>query len=307
MTTATEVLKELIKKFLSYMLSEKGSSPNTIAAYKPDLDKLTRFIWDQRKRASWSEVTKEDIELFVSDLEERTYSGATISRCLAAVRSFFKFAHSEGFLKGNPSESLTIPGFSKPLPKTPSKENVVLLLEQPAKQSTPAALRDAAMMELAYATGVRVTELVSLNLDSVSVVSGNPSVTIVGKGKRRRTVPIHQRSASTIDTYLLDSRPNLLKNKKERALFLNNHGNRMTRQNFWEHLKQYAKDAKVGWISPSILRHSCAVHMLKGGATLEEVQQMLGHAQISTTQKYEHLIAEQTQDSYEKAHPRVGL
>ena len=240
-------------------------------------------------------------------MEERTHSGATISRCLAAVRSFFKFAHSEGFLKGNPSESLTTPGFNKPLPRTLSKENVVLLLEQPAKQSTPAALRDTAMMELVYATGVRVTELVSLDLDHFSMDRKTPCVNVCG-GAKDRSIPIHQQAIRALIRYLNEGRPSLLRTETERALFLNRTGGRMTRQGFWLVLKQHGKDAKTdGTVTPHTLRHSFASHMLSGGATLEDVQEMLGHANISTTQVYMHIKDEHIRRVYEKAHPRTGL
>ncbi|GAH61021.1 unnamed protein product, partial [marine sediment metagenome] len=179
-----------------------------------------------------------------------------------------------------------------------------LLLEQPAKLSTPEAKRDKAMLELLYASGMRVSELVSLNLGDVDIESG--FVRCFGKGHKERLIPIHQQAALAVKEYLEQARPSLAHDKEERALFLNPRGDRLTRQGFWQKLKEYAKSANLeADVTPHTLRHSFATHMLSGGADLRYVQEMLGHANISTTQVYTHLTSEHIRRSYEKSHPRA--
>jgi len=180
----------------------------------------------------------------------------------------------------------------------------MLLLEQPAKLSTPEAKRDKAMLELLYASGMRVSELVSLNLGNVDTEGG--SVRCFGKGHKERVIPIAPRAALTLKEYLQEARPHLAHNDAERALFLNRRGERLTRQGFWQILKGYAKSAELGTeVTPHTLRHSFATHMLSGGADLRSVQELLGHANISTTQVYTHLTTEHIRRSYEKSHPRA--
>jgi len=194
----------------------------------------------------------------------------------------------------------------KSLPKPLSVQQVDELLEQPSKRGTPESHRDQAMLELLYATGLRVTELVSLDLDSLTLEAGSASAKCMGKGAKERTVPIHAQALQALLSYLNDGRARLVKNKKERALFVNRRGERLTRQGFWLILKQYARSAGIGdGVTPHSLRHSFATHMIRGGAPLRSVQELLGHANISTTQVYTQITDDHVRRVYEQAHPRA--
>jgi len=223
---------------------------------------------------------------------------------MAAAKSFFSFMVAEGNIKDNPTLNVTSPRVGKSLPKPISISQAMLLLEQPAKQSTPEAKRDRAILELLYASGMRVSELVSLNLDDINVDGGD--VRCFGKGHKERLIPIAPRAALTVKEYLQETRPRILHNDAEQALFLNLRGDRLTRQGLWQILKGYAKSAELDKeITPHTLRHSFATHMLNGGADLRSVQELLGHANISTTQVYTHLTSEHVRRTYEKSHPRA--
>jgi integrase/recombinase XerD len=242
----------------------------------------------------------------VLELKERQYAGASVARKVAAVKSFFQFLHAEGAIQRNPTEALESPRVGKTLPKPLSVQQIDELLEQPSKKKTPESLRDQAMLELLYATGLRVTELVSLDLDSISQDRRSPSVRCIGKGAKERVIPIYDQALRALAAYLNDGRPRLVKNKKERALFVNRRGERLTRQGLWLILKQYAKEASIGApVTPHTLRHSFATHMLRGGAPLRNVQELLGHANISTTQVYTQISDEHVRRVYERAHPRA--
>ena len=201
-------------------------------------------------------------------------------------------------------DNVDSPKLGRLLPRPISDNQARLLLEQPNKSSTPEAKRDKAMLELLYASGMRVSELVSLNLGDVDVEEG--SVTCIGKGRKERLIPVHPRAASAVAVYLKEARPRLARPNNERAIFLNRRGDRLTRQGFWQILKGYAKAADLGTeVTPHTLRHSFATHMLSGGADLRSVQEFLGHANISTTQVYTHLTSEHVRRTYEKSHPRA--
>jgi integrase/recombinase XerD len=297
-----------IKHFLSYLSVEKGFSENTVLAYRNDLnhDLATFAAQEIGKRGSipsWANFSRQDMLGYMLNLKERGYAATTQARKVAAAKSFFGFMVAEGHLKSNPAENVGSPNVGRPLPKPISVSQVRRLLEQPAKMSTPDAKRDKAMLELLYASGMRVSELVSLNLDDIM---GDGYVRCFGKGHKERIIPIHQRAISAIEEYVKEARPHLVHDGAEKALFLNRRGERLTRQGFWQILKGYAKMAELGKeITPHTLRHSFATHMLSGGADLRSVQELLGHANISTTQVYTHLTTEHIRRSYEKAHPRA--
>jgi integrase/recombinase XerD len=201
---------------------------------------------------------------------------------------------------------MTSPSVGKALPKPIPINQVRLLLEQPAKLSTAEAKRDRAMLELLYASGMRISELVALNLGDVNT-EGDYFVRCFGKGRKERIIPLYEQIAKTIKKYTDEDRPQLARGKKEEALFLNARGERLTRQGFWQKLKEYAKSAGLDKkISPHTLRHSFATHMLSGGADLRSVQELLGHANISTTQVYTHLTTEHVRRTYDKSHPRAN-
>lgn len=297
-------MRKALNDFLTFLSVEKGASANTVAAYRNDLQQLADFIGTLSKD-SWGSVDRSAIQDFILDMKQRGYSETSVARKVAATRSFYAFLSAEGMVQNNPTEGLTSPRVGKTLPKAISPNEVDELLEQPAMRNTPEAKRDRAMLELLYATGMRVTELVSLDITSVNADERQPFVRCLGKGAKERTIPIHDQAFDALKDYLDEGRPMLLRAKDEPALFLNRRGERLTRQGFWLILKGYAKSANLGSeITPHTLRHSFATHMLRGGMPLRNVQEMLGHANISTTQVYTHLTSEHVREVYEKAHPR---
>ena len=298
-----------IKNFLDSLSVEKGFSPNTILAYQNDLNQFASFLKQRFLRkegeVDWAWVNQEMIVSYILNLKEREYATATIARKVAAVRSFFDFLVKEGLLEKDPTENLAGPKLGKPLPKTLSPAQVEELLSQPTKYSSPEAKRDKAMLELLYATGMRVSELVSLNLSDVNLEEG--FVRCFGKGRKERVIPIHEQAIRDLKTYLKKVRPQFNPPQTEEALFLNRWGQRLTRQGFWLILKGYAKQLGLeDKITPHTLRHSIATHLLHSGKmNLRELQEFLGHANISTTQVYTHLTSEHVRQVYERSHPRA--
>jgi len=301
-------MKEPIESFLHYLAVEKGYSEHTISAYRNDLTGLTEFAQKEatpQRPASWANFNRQDMLGYMLNLKERGYVATTIARKVAASRSFFGFMVSEGLIKTDPTENMSSPSVGKSLPKPIPISQVRLLLEQPAKLTTSEAKRDRAMLELLYASGMRISELVALNMGDVNF-EGDYFVRCLGKGRKERIIPLYQNIALTVKKYVDEDRPKLAHGRKETALFLNARGDRLTRQGFWQKLKEYAKSAGLSpQISPHTLRHSFATHMLAGGADLRSVQELLGHANISTTQVYTHLTTDQVRRSYDKSHPRA--
>lgn len=301
---------EAINSFLNYLTVEKGYSEHTIAAYRNDLKGLVDFAQresaKQGSQSSWPDFTRQTMLSYMLDLKERGYVATTVARKVAAARSFFGFMVSEGNIKSDPTENMSSPSVGKALPKPIPINQVRLLLEQPAKLSTAEAKRDRAMLELLYASGMRISELVALNLDDINT-TGEYMVRCFGKGRKERIIPLYEQIAKAVKQYIDEDRPKLAHGKKDEALFLNARGDRLTRQGFWQKLKEYAKSAGLGdKISPHTLRHSFATHMLSGGADLRSVQELLGHANISTTQVYTHLTTEHVRRTYDKSHPRAS-
>ena len=298
-------MKESIENFLHYLAVEKGYSEHTISAYRNDLTGLADFAKKDKSVSSWANFNRQTMLSYMLYLKERGYVATTIARKVAAARSFFSFMVSEGHIKTDPTENMSSPSVGKALPKPIPINQVRLLLEQPAKLSTSEAKRDRAMLELLYASGMRISELVALNLGDVNTES-NYFVRCFGKGRKERIIPLYEKIATTVKNYINEDRPKLAHGKKETALFLNARGERLTRQGFWQKLKEYVKSAGLSpKISPHTLRHSFATHMLSGGADLRSVQELLGHANISTTQVYTHLTTDQVRRTYDKAHPRA--
>ncbi len=301
-------MKEEINSFLNYLTVEKGFSGNTLDAYRNDLQQLASFAGEEAAKKgltpSWKDFSRQTMLSYMLNLKERNYAATTIARKVAATRSFFGFLKPEGIIKTDPTENMSSPSVGKALPKPISISQVRQLLEQPTKLDTPEAKRDKAMLELLYASGMRISELVSLNMGDVNTEEG--FVRCFGKGHKERIVPIYEQAAQSIKEYTAQTRPKLARKKDEVALFLNPRGDRLTRQGFWQKLKEYAKSAGLDkQISPHTLRHSFATHMLSGGADLRAVQELLGHANISTTQVYTHLTSEHVRRTYERSHPRA--
>jgi len=303
-------MDEGISNFISSLSVEKGFSNNTLEAYKNDLSQFAAFVRERlakedKSQASWENVERALILDYLVTLRERSYAPATMARKIAAIKSFFNFLVAEGTLKKNPTEGVSGPKVGKALPRAISIEDVEKLLEQPDKLATPEAKRDKAMLELLYATGMRVSEMVSLNVRDVNLRNG--FVRCFGKGSKERLIPIHSKAIKAVKTYVDDTRPQLLSTQDETALFLNRRGQRLTRQGFWLILKGHAERAKIeAEITPHVLRHSIATHLLHSGKmNLRELQELLGHANISTTQIYTHLTTEHLRRVYESSHPRA--
>jgi integrase/recombinase XerD len=296
-----------IGHFLNFMSVEKGASGNTVAAYKNDLQQFDSFVTmtnGNGRPRDWEQLERDLIVDYLLSLKRKNYAEATVARKVAALKSFFQYLQAEGAIRRNPAESLESPRVGRSLPKPLSVTEIDELLEQPLKRNTPEAKRDRAMLELLYATGLRVTELVSLDVTDVNTTG--PYVRCMGKGSKERTIPIHEQAANAVIEYMNDGRAALVKARKESALFVNRRGERLTRQGFWLILKQYAKEANIATaVTPHTLRHSFATHMLRGGAPLRNVQELLGHANISTTQVYTQVADEHVRQVYDKAHPRA--
>jgi integrase/recombinase XerD len=297
-------VKESIKKFLDYLRVEKGFSQNTILAYENDLNQFTGFLEESAKGGTttpWTAFDRQSILSYLTNLKERRYAATTVARKVAAVKSFFNFLAAEGLVKDNPTRDVPSPRVGRALPKPISITQARQLLEETEKRDTPEARRDKSMLHLLYASGMRVSELVSLNLNDVD--TGGGYVRCFGKGGKERLIPIHSQAVAALKDYLSQGRPRLKAGGGEEALFLNRRGERLTRQGLWQILKGYAKSARLG--VEITLRHSFATHMLSGGADLRSVQELLGHANISTTQVYTHLTTEHVRRAYEKSHPRA--
>ena len=292
-----------IEEFLDYLEVERQFSPHTLVAYHTDLTQFYNFLQGQRSFRNWADVTREDILAFMVYLKERKYTPSTIIRRLSAIHSFFVYLLREGRIGRDPCEGLEMPRISRRLPRVLSVEEVDELLELPARSSTPVALRDRAMLEVAYATGLRVSELVSLKLDSINLETG--SVRCIGKQNRERIIPLSATAVQAVQEYLEAGRPYLARSSAEQHLFLNRRGRPMTRQGFWLMLKKYAEEIGLFDITPHTLRHTFATHALQRKADLRSIQELLGHTSIATTQIYTQLATEQLHEAYEQAHPRA--
>jgi integrase/recombinase XerD len=289
-------MKRQIAQFLNYMVREKNCSANTTAAYQNDLSQFLQFAEQYSTMAkpsigSWRDVDEIVVQDYLLFLKQRGYASSTIARKVASVKSFLHYLSNTGYIGKDPSENLDSPKVKKSLPRSIRPDEVTLLLAAPGSDTTPKALRDRALLEMLYATGMRVTELVNLDVDSVDL--GAKSVTCGEGGKRSRTVPIYNGAIGALDAYLRNGRPNLILDKAEPALFLNHRGQRLTRQGLWLIIKHYVKQVGIqAPVTPHTLRHSFATHLLDSGAGLREVQERLGHASSSTTQVYRQVAGE---------------
>jgi integrase/recombinase XerD len=282
-------MEEDIKSFLDYLVSEKKYSQNTLAAYNNDLSQLAEYVRSEGQvgRLDTSEpgLNAELLSGYLHSLRVRKYTTSTVARKIAAAKSFLKFMVDRGRLRGNLAPNLASPRVSKPLPKLLSVSEVRRLLAEPSKLSTTDAKRDKTMLELLYATGLRASELMALNTRDIDLKKS--TVRCLGSGSKARVIPIDPPVTRLVKEYVDIVRPELLNDEKEVALFLNRRGERLTRQGFWQIVQGYAdKVGLSGKVTPRSLRHSFAAHKLKGGADLQSVQELLGHANISTTKVY---------------------
>ena len=292
-----------IDTFVNHLAVERGLSANTLAAYRNDLSALAKFQCPKNKPAiSWGSVKERDIRNFLDDLDKRGYSLATKSRKIASAKSFFNFLKSEGIIHNNLMDEVRQPRSGQVLPKALSIEEVDLLLNFKSEKQSTEDLRDGVMVELMYAAGLRVSELVGLNVRDVDLDVG--SVRTIGKGYKERIIPLYETAVESISEYVTIIRPIHSQSQKQEALFLNRRGSRLTRQAVWLRLRKLAITVGISdKITPHMLRHSFATHLLHGGASLRHVQELLGHSNIATTQIYTHLTDKHIRNEYAKAHP----
>lgn len=294
-------MEEKIIDFVQYLREYKHSSENTIQSYKRDLKNFLNFV-QETGIDTLEKINKTNIMAYIYDLQKKEKASSTISRSIASIRAFFQYLFKVGFIKDNPALDLNAPKVEKKFPEILSLDKVELLLNQPENNGLK-GIRDKAMLELLYATGIRVTELISLKLADVNI-----SLEYIQcfNGTKTRIIPLGSKAITALKKYLKEARAAMIKNKKEDILFVNCSGNPMTRQGFWKIIKFYAQKAHIKEdITPHMLRHSFAVHLIENGADLQSVQQMLGHSDISTTQIYVRIHKGKLKDVYAKAHPRA--
>lgn len=295
-------MQKQLQSYTNYLAVEKGLSRNTLESYNRDLRKLIAFL---KKKAVTSpeKVTSELLTEFIGELRKNGHATSSISRCIASIRSFFNFLLQEGVVSKNIAGNLESPRIERKLPRILTTEEVDKLLEQPSPGKHK-ELRDRAMLELLYASGIRVSELVSLDINDFDPRVGY--LRCRGKGMKDRIVPVGSVAVNYVNEYLQKTRTRMIRTNGETALFVNQHGRRMTRQGFWKILKKYAQKANInGEITPHTLRHSFATHLLENGADLRSVQEMLGHSDIATTQIYTQVTRRKIREVYDKAHPRA--
>lgn len=273
-----------VEEFLRYIEAEKKCSLHTVTAYRHDLGQLVAYVAEEGVR-SWHEVGRPHILNYVQYLERQGYAPATVSRKIAAVKSLFHFLVTSRALQDDPTAAVDSPRVDKRAPRSLSPSKVAHLLAIPARSSTPKGLRDWALLELLYATGMRAGEVTRLEVDAVNLESG--VVRCLGRGGKERVLPLGERASQALRAYLENGRAKLLRGRDERALFLNHRGRPLTRQGLWMVVREYAAAAGISEeVTPHTLRHSFAVHLLDGGAALREVQRLLGHTSISSTHLY---------------------
>jgi integrase/recombinase XerD len=297
-------VKDYLKDFLHYLIVEKGLAENTIQSYRRDISAYLIFIEKKLQITDINHVTRVHIMQFLSSLKDEGKSARTIARHIASIRSFHHFLILDKIVDHDPTVHIETPHPELKLPKVLNTDEVDTLLNTP-DLTTTLGLRDKAMLELMYATGMRVSELVNLNINDVHLSLG--FVRCLGKGNKERIIPIGKMATEALKEYLEKARPKLINQKnKTDSLFMNHHGQRLSRQGFWKILKQMAIKAGIEKeLTPHTLRHSFATHLLENGADLRSVQELLGHSDISTTQIYTHVTKTRLKDVYNQFHPRA--
>lgn len=295
-------MEQQIEEYLAYLSVERGLAPNTLDAYGRDLRAYARFL-QKHNVNSFRDAEKDAVRAYLEELHNMGRASSTISRNLAAIKSFYQFLLAENLIEKDPTAHLESPKVEKRLPRVLNLNEVEALLNQPTLEN-PHSIRDKAMLEVIYATGLRVSELISLDLTDINLEAGY--LRCLGKGDKERIVPLGSVAIKYLELYLQVARHELVRRSGETALFVNHHGRRLTRQGFWKILKRYAQEAGIDVnITPHTLRHSFATHLLENGADLRSVQEMLGHADISTTQIYTHVTRNRLKEVYRKSHPRA--
>lgn len=294
-------MEQRIVDFTEYLREEKKASENTVLSYTRDLRGFCRFMQEAGVRDA-AKVNRTNVMAYIYELQKQHKSGATVSRNIASIRSFYHFLQKMGDVKENPAAELELPKVEKKIPEILPLEKVELLLEQPSGEEDK-EIRDKAMMELLYATGIRVTELISLKVEDINL----PLEYIrCGREAKSRIIPIGTQAKTALRRYMEKVRSNMVLRADEETLFVNCNGKPMTRQGFWKIIKSYAKKAGIAEdITPHTLRHSFAAHLIENGADLRSVQEMLGHSDISTTQIYTKLTNQKLKTVYAKTHPRA--
>lgn len=292
--------EDILRTFLGFLSVEKGLSTNTIISYARDLKKLFEFF--RKKKIPWELAKEEDLIRFIHTQSRLGLSARSRARCISSVKSFYRFLVLDGIIKKSPAINLSSPKIWLYLPKVLTVEEVGRLLKQPGEKNSR-EIRDKAMLELLYATGLRVSELIALKVNDLNLEDG--FLLCRGKGGKERIVPLGRTASAAVRNYLDNARPLLMK-EETNDLFLTSRGKSFTRQGYWKMLKKYSQKAGLDLgTSPHVLRHSFATHLMERGADLRSVQLMLGHSQITTTQIYTHVSRQRLRRVYDKYHPRA--
>ena len=293
-------MKKYVSEYTDFLKIEKRQSQNTVESYRRDVSRFAKYLSNNQLGGAKTS----DVRSFLVFLRnEEGLAPSSVARCLSSLKSFYNFLYVESLISENPIETIASPRPWRKLPNVMSMQEVDALIAAP-DINTLAGVRDLAMLELMYATGLRVSELVSLKMSAVNLEVGY--LRTLGKGSKERVVPIGDIAKTTIENYVINGRPLFQKKCRTEDLFLTRRGNSMTRQGFWKILKKYSIKAKiVGTVSPHALRHAFATHLLERGADLRSVQKMLGHADISSTQIYTHVLRERMREVHERFHPRA--
>ncbi len=293
-------MEEQLNLFFGFLENEKKVSLNTLQSYKRDLKQFEKYL--ETSEEEYQDLTNEGIKDYIRYMKEEGKKPSTISRGLASIRSFYQYEAKNKIVEKDPTEGIQSPKIEKRVPSVLTSNEVALLLDQP-KNVDLKGTRDKAMLEFAYATGMRVTEIISLNVEDINLESGYATCK---NGKKERTVPIGEMSLKALKDYMINARHTMIKDENEQALFVNVNGQRLTRQGFWKIIKYYKEQAHIDKdITPHVLRHSFATHLLQNGADLKSIQTMLGHSDILSTQIYMQFQDESLKNVYRKAHPRA--
>ena len=293
-------MEKQIESFLEFIQNDKKLSDNTLQSYRRDILQYEKYV--EENNINYAKVKQEDIKDYLNYLQDMNKKSSTISRNLASIRLFYQYSLKNKKVKNDPTEGIQSPKIEKRVPSILTSQEVSLLLDQP-KNVDLKGIRDKAMLEFAYATGMRVTEIISLNVSDVNL---EESYVVCHSREKQRNIPLGSLSLKALKEYMEEARPVLIKNENEKALFVNINGQRLTRQGFWKIVKYYKEQAHITKdITPHVLRHSFATHLLQNGADLKAIQTMLGHSDISSTQVYMQFQDNGLKNIYKKAHPRA--